>query len=134
MRRWLLPITLISILAGAAQAQPAAQDADARLVEARDAKWSGRLTDAQMRRDQARQHVIEREAAWSRARHREYPRGEALAAIQRDLEKARKDLTAAEQELPELLEEARLAGVSPEVLLRFEAEDQDPDESQDESD
>lgn len=132
MRRWLLPIALISILAGAVEAQPAAQDADARLAEARDAKWSGRLTDAQMRRDEARQQVIESEAALSRARHREYPRGAALAAIEHDLEKARKDLTAAEQELPELLEEARVAGVSPDVLLRFEDEEQDP--AADESD
>ena len=67
MRRWLLPIALISILAGALQAQPSAQDADARLAEARDAKWSGRLTNAVMRRDEARQEVIESEAAWSRA-------------------------------------------------------------------
>ena len=68
----------------------------------------------------------------SRARHRDYPRGEALAAIEHDLEKARKALAAAEQELPELLEEARLAGVSPDVLLRFEHEEQDP--AADESD
>jgi len=132
MRRCLLPILLISILAGALQAQPSTQDADARLAEARDAKWSARLTNAVMQRDEARQQVIEREAAYSQARHREYPRGAALAAIERDLEQARKDLTAAEQELPALLEEARIAGVSPDVLLRFEDEEQDP--AADESD
>jgi hypothetical protein len=79
-----------------------------------------------MHRDQARLKVIESEAALSRARHREYPRGEALEAIERDVESARKELAAAERELPELLEEARLAGVSPEVLLRFEDEEPDP--------
>jgi len=123
---WLLPITLSLLLAGAVQAEPPVPNADAIEAEARDAKWSDRLTKAQMRRDLARQQLVEAEAALSRARHRDYPRGEALAEIERDAQTARKDLAAAEQELPVLLEEARLAGVSPDVLLRFEEEEQDP--------
>ena len=122
----LLLITLSLLCAGAMQAEPPAPNADVQNAEARDAKWSARLEKAQMHRDQARLRVIETEAALSRARHRDYPRGAALEAIERDVESARKELAAAERELPELLEEARLAGVSPDVLLRFEDEEQDP--------
>ena len=122
----LLLIVLALVSAGAAQAEPPAPNADAQAVEARDAKWSARLAKAQKHRDEARLRVIETEAALSRARHRDYPRGAALEAIERDVEDARKALAAAEQELPELLEEARLAGVSPDVLLRFEDEEPDP--------
>jgi hypothetical protein len=121
-----LPVALCLFLAGAVQAEPPAPNADFQNAEARDAKWSARLEKAQVHRDQARLRVIASEAALSRARHRDYPRGEALAEIESEVEAARKELAAAERELPELLEEARLAGVSPDVLLRFEDETQDP--------
>lgn len=121
-RAW--PLLIFALILGlAAAAQSPSSEAEVRAAEARDAKWSERLNDAQMRLDLARQRVVEREAALSRARHREYPRGEALAEIERDLEKARKDLTEAERELPDLIEQARLAGVSPAVLLRFESDE-----------
>ena len=122
----LLLIVLSLFLAGAVHAEPPAPNAEAQAAEARDAKWSARLAKAQVRRDEARLKVIETEAALSRARHREYPRGAALEAIEQNVEDARKAFAAAERELPELLEEARLAGVSPDVLQRFEDEEQDP--------
>jgi uncharacterized protein YlxW (UPF0749 family) len=124
-RAWPLVILIAVLLGVGALAQSPSADGDARAAEARDAKWSARLNQAQMRLDQARQRVVEREAAYSKARHREYPRGAALAEIERDLEQARKDLAAAEHELPDLIEQARLAGVSPAVLLRFEPDQPD---------
>lgn len=127
---WLLPLAVSVALGGAIQAEPPAAPADAEAVAALDAKWEGRLIEAQMRRDEARQQVSDGQAAVNKARHREYPRGDALVALRNELEQARKQLAAAEDELPELLEEARLAGVSPAVLQRFEPDGPDePDEA-----
>jgi hypothetical protein len=121
VKRGLPPLLLAACLAsaGAVRAEELAPN-PAAATEKQDAAWTARLGAAEARRNDAVQRVIAGEAAFTRARHREYPRGEALAGLARDLEKARKDLAAAEQELPELLEEARRAGVSPAVLDRFE--------------
>jgi len=119
----LLSLAFGLALVSLAHAEPPVAAADAQAVEARDAKWEGRLIEAQVRRDQAQQRVIASQAALNKARHREYPRGAALVGLRKELDEAKKELAAAEAELPELLDEARLAGVSPAVLQRFEAED-----------
>lgn len=56
----------------------------------------------------------------SEARRRHYPRGEALGALERELEDAREELEAARGERPRLLEDARRAGVSAGALRPFE--------------
>jgi hypothetical protein len=104
-------------------ASPAlAQPADPAAAE-RDATWTSRLLDAQMRIDRAGQRVADAKAAVSEARHRKHPRGAALAEIERERERAEEELAAAEAALPELLDRARSEGVSPAVLLRFEPDD-----------
>jgi hypothetical protein len=98
----------------------AAEPEDAAAAE-RDAKWASRLIDAQVRIDEARQHVVAATAAVSEARHRKHPRGAALAKIEEQREKAEQELADAEAAFPELLEQARSEGVSQTVLLRFES-------------
>jgi hypothetical protein len=123
-RVWLFGIALGLALGPVYAAPPAAVDEDAR-AEARDAEWSTRLQDAQLRREDARRRVIAAEAELTKARHRKRPRGDALEALERAVEDSREALDAAEQELPVLLEQARLVGVSPAVLLRFDPDDAD---------
>jgi len=87
-----------------------------------DEAWAARLSDATLRRDAALTRLARDEQALRMARHRKYPRGEALRTVERNVERARARLSATEQELPELLEHARRAGVSPAVLGPFEGE------------
>jgi chromosome segregation ATPase len=101
----------------------AAAEPEAAAAMERDAKWASRLLDAQVRIDEARQRVVTAKAAVSEARHRRYPRGAALTKIEEERDKAEKELADAEAALPELLERAQAEGVSPTVLLRFEADD-----------
>jgi len=123
MRRWLPLLLLAACLAPAGPlraAEPAAPAPAPAPTVTLDDIWLKRLADAETRRDDAVQRIIAGEAAVGRARHREYPRGEALDALERDLARARKELAAVDEELPVLLEEARRAGVSRAVLDRFE--------------
>jgi chromosome segregation ATPase len=122
-RAGLLVLALVLGFALALAGPLGAEPGDAAAAAARDAKWTSRLLDAQMRIDQASQRVVAAKAAVSEARHRKYPRGAALAKIESEREKAEEELAAAEQELPELLEQARSEGVSPAVLERFEPDE-----------
>lgn len=90
---------------------PAAQWADwvRRLDEG-----SQHLRDAQARADQA-------EAAVTVMLARHYPAGEAKAKLLKEREDARADLARAQQEYPELLDEARRDGVPDNVLAPYEA-------------
>lgn len=81
--------------------------------------WAQQLATAKQRVDAAEQRLAEAEAAYARARHDQYPRGEALAKIERERSDARRDLAAARKELDALVEEARRAGVLPEVLRPY---------------
>jgi hypothetical protein len=122
VRRALPSLALLATLAsaGAVRAEeplPAAQS-EALLEEA----WTARLSEATARRDATAARLAADEAALTSARHRKYPRGDTLGTLERNLERSRAEHAAAEQALPELLEEARKAGVSPALLRRFEGE------------
>jgi chromosome segregation ATPase len=91
--------------------------------EAVAAAWEERLAEAQARITKARAQLETRERAVTRARHRKYPRGAALDDLAAAAEGARAELAAAQAELPELLEQARSAGVEPGLLRRFEADE-----------
>lgn len=117
-RRAFVFLVLLALASPLAAAEPD----DAAAAE-RDARWASKLMDAQVRIDEARQHVVAAKAAVSEARHRRHPRGEALAKIEEERAKAEKELAEAEAELPELLDRARSEGVSQTVLLRFEPGD-----------
>jgi chromosome segregation ATPase len=104
---------------------PAAADGPAKPNEASELAgeaWEARLTEAEQRLASARERAATSESALSRARHRRHPRGEALDALVAAAADARRERAAAEAELPELLEQARRAGVAPGVLRRFEAD------------
>jgi len=120
VRRALLALAVLAAFAaaGAVRAGEPATQQETLLDEA----WAARLSEATLRRDAALTRLASDEQALRVARHRKYPRGEALRTVERSVERARARLSATEQELPELLEHARRAGVSPAVLGPFEGE------------
>lgn len=87
--------------------------------DARTQKWDERLAEARDRISRARLRAAKAEAAYARARHDGHPRGEALAEIEQEWNAAAEELQAARTALPELLEEARRAGVEPGVLRPY---------------
>ena len=118
-----LLVALSFAAAFAAAGDPAKPNEAAGLSSEQVAAWEARLAEAQARLTTARAQAESSERALGRARHRRYPRGEALDALVAAAEDARADVAAAEAELPALLEQARRAGVEPGVLQRFEADD-----------
>jgi len=84
-----------------------------------EAYWDRRLARARQRIEIAHERMAKAEAEYSRARHDQYPRGEALAEIEERHRAAVRELQAAETALPQLVEQARRAGVSPGVLREY---------------
>lgn len=122
MRRALLRFAALAAIT-AMGAAPAAEPAPAAQQEALlDEAWAARLSGAATRRDAALSRLRSDELALRVARHRKYPRGEALGAVERKVEASREQLSAAKQALPELLKEARRAGVSSALLQEYEDE------------
>ena len=117
MSRAGLALALLAAVAAAADPAKPSDEATAQVVSA---AWETRLTEAHAKLEQARTRAASSEQAVTRARHRRYPRGDAFDDLQAAAEADRKALTAAEAELPELLEQARQAGVESGVLRRFE--------------
>lgn len=116
-RLWIpLAACAAALLATDAPAQPAAAGGGA---PASQEDWTARLEAAQMRLDRARQRVGELEAAYSRARRNDHPRGAARQALLDELAGAREELADAEASLPKLVEQARRAGALPEVLRPY---------------
>lgn len=89
------------------------------LPEAQQQAWAERLAGASAELAAAREKVAELEAAYSEAEHEHYPRGEARGELESELAAAREARDRAEERLPELVEEARRAGVLPEVLRPY---------------
>lgn len=92
------------------------------LPEAQQQAWAQRLAAAQQEIEQARQKVAELEAAYSEAQHSGHPRGEQREALEESLREARDRLGRLEQSLPELVEEARRAGVYPKLLRPYQGD------------
>ena len=120
MRRALLALAVLAAFAAAGDVR--ADEPAAQQESLPDGAWATRLSEATLRRDAALTRLARDEQALRVARHRKYPRGEALRTVERNVEQARARLSATEQELPELLEHARRAGVSAAVLGPFEGE------------
>jgi len=122
MRRALPGLALLAALASAAAVRaeeplPAAQS-EALLEEA----WTARLSEATARRDAAAARLAADEQALTVARHRKYPRGDTLGSLEGNLARSRAEHAEAERAVPELLEQARRAGVSSALLRRFEGD------------
>jgi hypothetical protein len=112
----------LAVAPGPARAGSPASMAAPGAAEVADpaATWVKQLDAAKARLVAARRQVAELEAARSRAITRNYPRGEARARILSDLDKAQKELDSAQQAFPDLLEQARRAGVPAGVLQSYE--------------
>jgi hypothetical protein len=112
----------IGVAAPALAQQGAVAPDDAVVVEPEDeeASWLRRLDEGAARLADAQRRVADLEGAKGRGAARRYPRGEAKEKYIEQLEAARAELAEAEEALPELVEDARRAGVPPGVLDRYE--------------
>lgn len=102
---------------------PAALAADESQEEQEIAAWTKRLAEARARIDAAERRVAELQGAKERGASRRYPRGTVKGKYLEDLKAARVERDEAQRAFPELLEEARRAGVPNGILSDFE----DPD-------
>jgi hypothetical protein len=84
------------------------------------AGWLETLDESLQRIRVAQARIRELENAKGRGAHRQYPRGEAKATYLRELEQARKELAESLAQHPDLLEQARQAGVPAGVLADYE--------------
>ena len=85
------------------------------------ADWVRRLDDGSQRLSEAKARADQAEAAVTVMLARHYPAGEAKAKLLKEREDARADLARAQQEYPELLDEARRDGVPDSLLAPYEA-------------
>lgn len=97
-----------------ARAQPAAMDPGAQ------AQWEERLERAHSRLQGARARNAAAEHAYQDMKQRHRPRGTERDAIVSEVEAARIELGEAEKAWPEVLAEARRAGVPQDTLRRFQ--------------
>lgn len=119
-----LLLVLLVLAADPALAQQGAAVSEEPVVaenaEDEVAAWVARLDEAAKRLAAAQKRVAELEGAKGRGASRRYPRGEAKEKYLEQLEEARTELAEAQEAMPELLEDARRAGVLPGVLDRYE--------------
>lgn len=123
-----LAITTSIVLSAPAWAQsgstdPAELAAEESQEEQEIAGWTQRLAEARARIDAAERRVAELQGAKERGASRRYPRGTVKGKYLEDLKAARIERDEAKRAYPELLEEARRAGVPNGILQRYE----DPD-------
>lgn len=85
------------------------------------ATWIGTLEDEAKKLRELEKTVAALDAEVSRARSRRYPRGAERERLFAAHERARNDLADARRQLPELLEQARRAGVPQGMLQEYEA-------------
>lgn len=95
--------------------KPLAKPASCK-APAGDGGWSACLEEASGQIASARQRLAAAEAAYARSVNFRDDRGSARAKIIAEREQAQSDLAAAEERLPDLVEDARRADVSPRVL------------------
>lgn len=84
-------------------------------VDASEAK----LKNAEMRLREAQQNATTAEWAYTRARTRRYPRGDALMEIQQRAADMKKELADAEREFMDTVEAARRDGVPAGTLMPY---------------
>jgi hypothetical protein len=102
---------------GAAPAASAASDEAAERQ-----RWHQRAVEARQRVSDAEAKLADAEAAVTHMRARRYPRGEAAAAREADVESAKKELADAQKAQADLEDEARRAGVPPGWIRLDDAE------------
>ena len=100
----------------AASAADESQDGGAEV-----ARLVKQLDDAKQRIDAAQRRLEQLENAKGRGAARRYPRGDAKAKYLEDLKLTRAEYEAARRALPDVVEDARRAGLPPGVLEPYEA-------------
>ena len=93
-----------------------------------DAYWAERLAEAEAHIEALRLRLESAETAYAEARHAGHPRGEALQNLIDERNAAQEAYREAERAFPELLEQARRAGVYAEVLRPYRS-GLEPDEA-----
>jgi hypothetical protein len=128
----LFALALLALLAAPALAQSGSAAPDPSASEAAgddEAAWIKRLDEGAARIAAAQHEVQQLEDAKGRGAARRYPRGDAKEKYLDALAKAHTELQDAEEAMPELIEEARRAGVPPGVLDRYENPSSDAGDS-----
>ncbi len=82
--------------------------------------WAERLEQSHVALGEAETRFARAQAAYMDWRQRKRPRGDAKAELMTELEAARVALEREQSRFPELLEQARRAGVPPGVLRTYE--------------
>ena len=90
-------------------------------IDAEISRWVKKLDDAKLRLDVAQRQLDELENAKGRGAARRYPRGDAKAKYLDELKNTRTEYEAAQRALPDVLEDARRAGIAPGLLEPYEA-------------
>jgi hypothetical protein len=130
MRLVLLVLALIAFAAAqpaapraedtGASADPTAVADEASEEDAERASWLKKLDEAKQRLDVAQRELDALENVKGRGASRRYPRGDAKGKYLEDLAAARTEYEDARRALPEVVEEARRAGIEPGVLDPYE--------------
>jgi hypothetical protein len=119
MRLALIVLSLLILpLSTPAQEPPPAAPATGLSAEQIE-DWREQLVEAEARIERAQVDAAEAQAAFRQARHRRR-RGDARGELRAEMQAAEQELADAEAALPELLEEARRAGVPAGVRRKFE--------------
>ncbi len=100
----------------AASAADESQDGGAEV-----ARLVKQLDDAKQRIDAAQRRLEQLENAKGRGASRRYPRGDAKAKYLEELKLTRAEYEAARRAMPDVVEDARRAGLPPGVLEPYEA-------------
>ena len=118
-------VATVAVLApaGAEEQAPPAADASAEANDgdAEVARWVKQLDDAKLRLEAAQKQLETLTNAKGRGAARRYPRGDAKAKYLDDLAETRTEYEAARHALPDVVEDARRAGVPAGVLDPYEA-------------
>jgi len=125
---WMLTATLAgaaitALPAHAADELPAAAGPAGAASDPQAGAWTPWVRTLEKSREQIREERRKVEAlqqALEQAVYRRYPRGEEKARIENDLAAAKKSLAEDEAQYPDLVEQARQAGVPARILLDYE--------------
>jgi TolA-binding protein len=130
MKSLLLAFLCCTLAAFTLPSRASAEEADAPVASAEDegegedaevARLVKQLDAAKQRLDDAQRRLGELEGAKGRGAARRYPRGDAKAKYLEDLKQTRAEYEAARRALPDVVEDARRAGLPPGVLEPYEA-------------
>lgn len=116
-----LPGGLVALRAAPASAQPANLGPEEQEL----ARWREKVQEARDRVREARAELQAAEYAYQDWRQRKYPRGAERADVIGRLDAAKKELAAAEAALPEVVEEARRAGLPPGEFRELDVDESD---------